>query len=442
MNNINTIIQREYMIRVRKKSFLVMTILMPILFVGLVSLPIVLAQLGGDMKTIAIADRTGEYEQLFKENDEFRFVHAEKTAEEYRKMGADKSGIDAVLEIRQDLLEDPNAVAIYAYKQLPASVSNHISRILSDYLSDKKIASYNIPDIKQILADSKIELSVHTYKWSEDGTNERTSGELASGISMMMMVVIFFLIMTLAAMVQAGVLEEKKNRIMEVMVSSTRPFDLMMGKIIGIGLVGLTQLICWGVLTVLLLTVAQIAFLGNLYSPEALSRMQASDITGMASSMNAEDFAEMKEVMNIIGGINFGELFVMFLIFFIGGYLLYSSIFAVIGSMVSNDEDTSQFMMPVMILLMFGFYAAYGSMNNPEGSLAFWCSLIPFTSPLVMMVRLPYDVPLWQELLSIGLLYGCFVLMTWIGAKIYRVGVLMYGKKPSIKEIIRWINYK
>lgn len=211
MNNINTIIQREYMIRVRKKSFLVMTILMPILFVGLVSLPIVLAQLGGDMKTIAIADRTGEYEQLFKENDEFRFVHAEKTAEEYRKMGADKSGIDAVLEIRQDLLEDPNAVAIYGYKQLPASVSNHISRILSDYLSDKKIASYNIPDIKQILADSKIELSVHTYKWSEDGTNERTSGELASGISMMMMVVIFFLIMTLAAMVQAGVLEEKKT---------------------------------------------------------------------------------------------------------------------------------------------------------------------------------------------------------------------------------------
>ncbi|WP_373812353.1 ABC transporter permease [Porphyromonas loveana] len=442
MNNISTIIQREYMIRVRKKSFLVMTILMPILFVGLISLPIILAQIGGDTKTIAIADRTGEYEKLFQDNDEFRFIHAEKTVDEYRKMGADESGIDAVLEIRQDLLQDPEAVAIYGYKQLPSGVSDHISSILSDYLSDRKIEAYNIPNIKQIIADSKVKLTVNTYKWGEDGTNERTSGELAMGISMMMMLVIFMLIMTLAGMVQAGVLEEKKNRIMEVMVSSTRPFDLMMGKIIGIGLVGITQLICWGLLTSLLFIIAQFAFLGNLYSPEALSQMQASDMTGMASSMNTESFADVQEMMTLISGINFGELFIMFFLFFIGGYLLYSSIFAVIGSMVSSDEDTSQFMMPVMIIMMFGFYAAYGSMNNPEGALAFWCSMIPFTSPLVMMVRLPYDVPLWQELLSLGLLYGTFVLMTWIGAKIYRVGVLMYGKKPSVKEIIRWISYK
>lgn len=441
MNNISTIIQREYMIRVRKKSFLVMTILMPILFVLVITLPILLSQIGGDTKTIAISDYTGEYEQLFKDNEEFHFIHAENTPEEYRDKGPGRSGIDAVLEIREDLLQDPNAVAIYGYKQLPAAVSNHISGILSNYLSEKKLEAYNIPNIKQIIADSKISISVNTYKWGDSGTNERTSGELAMGISMVMMFVIFMLIMALAGMVQAGVLEEKKNRIMEVMVSSTKPFDLMMGKIIGIGLVGITQLICWGILTTLLFIIAQFAFLGNLYSPEAISQMQASDISGM-SSLNADSFANIQDIMALISGINFSELIIMFLLFFIGGYLLYSSIFAVIGSMVSSDEDTSQFMMPVMIIMMFGFYAAYGSMNNPDGSLAFWCSMIPFTSPLVMMVRLPYDVPIWQEILSIVLLFSTFVLMTWIGAKIYRVGVLMYGKKPSIKEIIRWISYK
>ncbi len=442
MSNISIIIQREYAIRVRKKSFLILTLLVPILFIGLVTLPMILGQMGIDTKEIAILDKTGIYEGLFEDNAEFHFTKATKSIEAYKSSNKKAEGIDAVLEIRQDLLEDPKAIALYGYSQLPSSVSSHINSVLSNYLSDEKLMSYNIDNIKQILADSKVSININTYKWGEDGSSERTSGELAQGISMVFMFVIFMLIMTLAGTVQAGVLEEKKNRIMEVMVSSTKPFDLMMGKIIGIGLVGITQLICWVLLTTILFLVAQFLFLGNLYSAEAIQSMQASQVSGMAAGFDAESFKEMQDMMSIISGISFTKLILSFFIYFIGGYMLFASIFAVIASMVSSDEDTTQFMMPVTLLMLFGFYAAFGSMNNPEGTLAFWCSLIPFTSPFVMMVRLPYDVPFWQMALSVSLLYGCFILMVYLGAKIYRVGVLMYGKKPSLKEIAHWLRYK
>ena len=243
------------------------------------------------------------------------------------------------------------------------------------------------------------------------------------------------------AMVMQGVMEEKTNRIIEVMVSSVKPFDLMMGKIIGIGFVGLTQVFLWGVLSTILISVSMFAFGGSI-SPNELATAQMT-ANGMPDTIAAvQSTGAESQIMEIINTINFGQIGIFFIIYFVGGYLLYSSLFAAIGSALDQQEDAQQFMTPMMILMVFALYAGIYSMENPDGPLAFWCSMIPFTSPIVMMVRLPFDIPVWQELLSVGLLYITAIFITWTSAKIYRIGILMYGKKPSIKEMIKWTKYK
>jgi len=226
-----------------------------------------------------------------------------------------------------------------------------------------------------------------------------------------------------------AVLEEKKSRIVEVMVSSVKPVKLLIGKIIGIGLVGITQLAIWGVLLGFLFTGLS-AFIGA-----------PVETTGMSASAEMGDF-DMQAALNSVMSVNWIEILVYFLLFFIGGYILYASIFAMFASAVNSEEDTSQFMMPVTLIIMFAFFAGFYSVSNPDGPLAFWASLIPFSSPIVMMVRIPFGIPLWEKILAVVLLYGTFILISVIAAKIYRVGILMYGKKPSIKEMIKWIKYK
>lgn len=442
MNNIAIVMQREYMVRVRKKSFILLTIFAPILLVLLMFIPVLLAQFGSDKQTVAVIDRTGQYLSVLQDkHNDYTFVAGDKTVDEYKKEGL-KGEISAVLEIRQDLLEDPNAITLFSQKQLPSGLEEYINKTLSKYLSDKKVDSYNIPDLKKIILDSQIDIHVPSFKWSEDGNENKTSGTLATILSSSLTILSYLFILMYGGMVLQGVLEEKKSRIMEVMVSSVKPFDLMMGKIIGIGLVGITQIIIWIVLIWLLMMGAQIFLLGHLYDAETIRQLQASQVSGYASGFSPEDFGDMQDILSLVGGINFTEIAILFILFFIGGYLLYSAIFAAIGSAVSSDEDTNQMMLPVTLIIMFGYMAGFASLKNPEGSLALWCSMIPFTSPIVMMVRLPYDVPVWQEMLSIGILYATFIGVVWVAAKIYRVGILMYGKKPSLKEMWRWINYK
>jgi ABC-2 type transport system permease protein len=244
-------------------------------------------------------------------------------------------------------------------------------------------------------------------------------------------------IMMYGAMVMQGVMEEKTNRIIEVMISSVRPFDLMMGKIIGIGFVGLTQVFLWGIITTILVSVGGFMFSGgvDVASLQAGPQMGMMDANALASSSG-------NEIMGIINSINIAEIGISFIIYFIGGYMLYASIFAAIGSAVDSQEDTQQFMAPVTIFMIFALYAGIYSMENPDGPLAFWCSMVPFTSPIVMMVRIPFEIPLWEKLLSVSLLYASAIGIVWLSAKIYRVGILMYGKKPSIKEMVKWIKYK
>lgn len=436
MNKIGLIIKREYLRRVSKKSFILLTLLTPFLFAALVFVPLWLSTIKGDeVRNVAIIDTTGKYASLFENNESFHFIHSDKTLDEYRQ-GEDKE-VFAFLSITDDLLNNPKAATLYSEKQVPAELSRLVNQTLSKQLECEKLASFNIPNLKEIIRESKINFNVQTIKWSEDGKESASSATVASIIGMVFTFIIYMFIMMYGAMVMQGVMEEKTNRIIEVMISSVRPFDLMMGKIIGIGFVGLTQVFLWGIITTILVSVGGFMFSGgvDVASLQAGPQMGMMDANALASSSG-------NEIMGIINSINIAEIGISFIIYFIGGYMLYASIFAAIGSAVDSQEDTQQFMAPVTIFMIFALYAGIYSMENPDGPLAFWCSMIPFTSPIVMMVRIPFEIPLWEKLLSVSLLYASAIGIVWLSAKIYRVGILMYGKKPSIKEMVKWIKYK
>lgn len=439
MNKIGLIIKREYLRRVSKKSFLLLTFLTPFLFAALLFVPLWLSTIkGDDTKQIAVIDATGKYAPLFKNTEEYKFVtEKEASLEDYRK-NPDKE-IFAFLSITGDLLQNPSAATLYSKKQIPLGLKNTIDKTLSEYLRDEKLASYNIENLKQIIEDSRINFNIKTIKWDDDGGEKSTSAEVASILGMVLTFIIYMFIIMYGSMVMQGVMEEKTNRIIEVMISSVKPYDLMMGKIIGIGFVGLTQVFLWGILTSVLVA-GSLFFLGGGTSPEEVMTAQmaaqgAGDLASGSSALNIQ-------IQEIINSINFKMIGTCFILYFIGGYLLYAALFAAIGSALEQQEDTQQFMTPIMLLMAFSLYAGIYSMNNPDGPLAFWCSMIPFTSPIVMMVRLPFDIPIWELLLSFALLFATAILIVWLSAKIYRVGILMYGKKPSVKEMVKWIKYK
>ncbi|MDR1646330.1 MAG: ABC transporter permease [Tannerellaceae bacterium] len=435
MNKIGIIIKREYIRRVSKKSFLLLTLLMPFLIVAIGFVPFWLAQIrSDDVRNVVVIDTTGKYLSLFQDTDSYRFVGSEKSLEDYRN-SRDKEAY-AILSITGDLLDNPGAAALYSEKQIPGDLSRIVNQAISRQLESDKLATFNIPNLKEIIDESKIRFSIQTLKWGDDGEESASSASVASIVGMASTLLIYMFIIMYGSMVMQGVLEEKTNRIVELMVSSVRPFDLMMGKIIALGFVGLTQLFLWGVMTTGLFF-AGMMFMGGSIDPQALQAGMAMQPSAMPAQMEG-----IQEIYQVIGTINFAELLFFFAIYFVGGYLLYASVFAAIGSSVNQQEDTQQFMTPIMIFIIFALYAGIGSIENPDGPLAFWCSLIPFTSPIVMMVRLPFEVPLWEKLLSIALLYVSAFGIVWLSAKIYRVGILMYGKKPSLKEIVKWVKYK
>ena len=268
-----------------------------------------------------------------------------------------------------------------------------------------------------------------TYKWNEDGDLDTSSSEIASGIGMLLTFLSYMFILTYGGMVLQGVQEEKKNRIVEVIVSSVRPRDLMMGKIVGIGLAGLIQITIWFVLIFSGVQIAESFF---------LSEGAGAQLVGGPMG----DLSMVQLIFSTLRGVDVVEILVFFVLFFIGGYFFFASILSAMGAMASSDEEIQQMMLPLVLLLVVAMYAGIGSASNPDGTLAFWASIIPLTSPVVMMVRLPFDVPLWQELLSLVILYLSAFAISALAGKIYRTGILMYGKKPSLKELWRWLSYK
>ncbi|MDR0431504.1 MAG: ABC transporter permease [Tannerellaceae bacterium] len=439
MNKIGVIIKREYLRRVSKKSFLVVTILMPFLITALVFVPLWLSSIKSDeVKTVVVIDSTEKYTSLFRDTENFRFINGTKSLEDYRN--GDSKEVFAFLSITDDLIQSPKAATVYSEKQIPGELSRLVNQTITKELENQKLASFNIPDLKEIIEESKISFNVQTIKWSSDGSESASSAMIASAIGFIFTMLVYMFIVAYGSMVMQGVMEEKTNRIVELMISSVRPFDLMMGKIVGIAFVGLTQLFLWGIMSSALIAGGTF-FLGGGMDMLSIREGMAMQ-PGMAMGMNPETMQEMNEWLGIINGINFTELIIFFILYFIGGYLLYAGIFAAIGSAVDQQEDTNQFIAPIMVFMVFALYAGIYSMDNPDGPLAFWCSMIPFTSPIVMMMRLPYDVPLWELIVSVTLLLATAIALTWFSAKIYRIGILMYGKKPSLKEMIKWVKYK
>ena len=459
MSKIGLIISQEYRNRVAKKSFLLMTFLTPILMAALIVTPIFLASIKDDEeRVVAVVDETGLYEEFFEglvsEDCSFEVIKEQRVGNKEQGTGNKEQGIggdvqlstfnsqlstdySAFVIISDDLLVKPNALTMYSQKQVPSSIRRFIESSLEDYIEEQTLASYNIPKLKEMIRDAKVDVKVTTYKLSEDGVTTSDS-DIASVIGMLTTMLIYMFIFVSGAQVMNSIVQEKVNRIVEVMVCSVRPWELMWGKIIAVGLTCLTQMALWVVLTLLIVGVA----MGVMDIPLESSQLampnaqQLADVSGQGFNSQFDS-----QYISSLLSIDWGFVLVMFVVYFIGGYLLYSSLFAAIGASVDNEADTSQFMMPITIIVLFALYAGIYSAENPDGPLAFWCSMIPFTSPMVMMVRIPFDVPMWQLGLSLGLLVLTIVGTIWLSAKIYRVGILMYGKKPTVKEIIKWIKY-
>lgn len=440
MSKISLIIKREYTTRVMKKSFIILTFLTPLLFAGMITVPLWLSSIkDSNKKHIVVIDKTHSYSQVLKNNETYVFDFVDKAADQVKKENADKSDKEftALLLINDDLSKNPKAAALYSDKQVNLELKGYISGILNTYVEQQKLAAYNIPNLKEMVDKSRANIDIPTIKWGDNGQEKEGSAELALGIGMISAFIIYMFIIIYGAQVMAGVVQEKTSRIVEVIISSVKPFELMMGKIIGIALVGLTQFFMWVILTSGILMVGTKMIGGNV----DMSAMQQANQLGMQTAATTQNAGEIQQLFGLLHGFDFMQIIVLFVLYFLGGYLLYASLFAAVGSAVDSETDTQQFSLPLTLPIIFAIYAAIYSAQNPDGPLAFWCSMIPFTSPIVMMVRLPFDVPAWQIILSLSILVLSFIGTTWMAGKIYRTGILMYGKKTTWKEMWKWLRY-
>ena len=434
MNKTLIIIQREFINRVSKKSFIILTVLMPFIMAALILVPLMLSMIkSDDKKDIAVVDHTGKYMTLFKDTETYRFIPTLKMLPEFR---SDTTQYTAVIEITDDLIKNPDAATIYSRKEIPVGLSSSINDALTEKIRHDKLTSYNIPELSNIMADYEQSYFIRTIKWGDDGSESESNTGLAMGVGFLLTMLIYMFVLSYGGMVMQSVMEEKTNRIVELMISSVKPFQLMIGKIIGIGLVGIAQLTIWGIMLFGILTLAGVIF--GVSSADMSSNMATDPSMMAATPANVE----ATQILENIHNLNLPFLGTMFILNFIGGYIVYASLFAAIGASINEAEDSQQFMMPIVIFLIFALYAGMYSADNPEGPLAFWCSMIPFTAPIVTMVRIPLDVPMWESILSLVILYISAFGLVWFSGKIYRVGILMYGKKPTLKEMLKWVTYK
>lgn len=432
MNKILIIIQREFLKRVRTKGFIILTITMPFIMAALVFVPLWLSSIENDeQQKVAVIDPTSVYAKALKASKSFAFSAQPVITEEMR---SEDSPYDAVVAISGDLVKNNGKVTIYSHKEIPGNMLDYIQSKLNETVQKQKLEATGIAGLDKIIDDVQRDVNMKTVKWSKEGDEQASSTYVAIIVGGIFTLLIYIFVITYGGMVMQSVIEEKTNRIIELLVSSVKPFQLMMGKIIGVMLVGIAQMALWGVMLSIIMTVASVGF--GVSQAQSIAAGQPMPSPTMNMSQDTQ------ELLTAIVNLPYAEIGLMFIIMFVGGYLLYSSFFAATGASINEQEDANQFVVPITMITLFGLYAAMYSIENTDGPLAFWASLFPLTSPIVMMIRIPFGVPLWQELLSIALLYASAFLMIWIGGKIYRVGILMYGKKPSIKEIIKWMRYK
>lgn len=466
LNILGIIIGREYTTRVKKKSFLILTFVVPVLFAALCIIPsVIMAVSKEESKKVAVVDESGIVFPFLVSNDVVDFSDFSGSKADSVKANLESLGMDALLHVSSlDTVTRSLSIDSYSKKplgiELVGSIENHVNDAIEDY----RIGSYGIERLDEIMEEVKSNVRMTTYTLDESGKESISSSEVYMVVSMLLGMIIYMFIAMFCGTVMSSVIEEKSSRVVEVLVSSVKATELLFGKIIGVALVALTQFLMWIVLTLVIVSVVgglvgfdKITQSATATDPVAMMEsmgvdsdalgdmgMMNMDITALtaAADTTAVDASPMAAVMNTLASLNYVEIGIAFIIFFIFGYLLYASLFAAIGSAVENEADTQQLQIPVTIPLLIGFFIAFYSFKAPDSGLVFWGSMVPFTSPIVMLARIPYGVPVWQLVVSIVLLIGTFALCAWASAKIYKVGILMFGKKSTFKDLWKWLKQK
>ena len=438
-SKISVIIAREFAIRVKKKSFILTTLLTPILFAALMVVPGLIAAYSeeDEARKIAVVDNSGVVMPYMQSDSQVEFCQIVGATVDDLKADFDNNGYFAVVGISAMDSSKNVSVVTYSKKQLNMDIKGRISRNVEEAVEQHKLQGYGIPQLEEIMEDIESDVKLSTYTLDESGEEKVSKVEIFMVIGYIASFLIYMFIFMFGSMVMRSVIEEKTTRIIEVIVSSVKPFQIMMGKIIGVASVALTQFLIWIVFTMLIVTVAGQA-LGLNEAAQTMSSVSSEVPVAEITSAMQDDGDSLLQALK---DVNYVQIIGCFIIYFVLGYLLYSSMFAAVGAAVDNEADTQQLILPITMPLIVGLFLMLHTVQYPDSALSFWGSVIPFTSPMVMMARIAYGVPMWELALSIGVLVLTFVGMAYLSGRIYRVGILMYGKKPGWKEIWKWLKY-
>lgn len=444
MNKIFTIIQREFSTRIRNKSFIIACIIGPLFFSFMMLIPNITMQMESDkVDIIAVVDSTHAFRGHLPETDYIKFVYMPDANITKYKAEFTQSGYDAILFISHVVVNSDKAVFLYSDKPTKNSVKMHIANSIEKRLETEKLRARGIN--YDILASVKTNISINSVIITPDGLEKRDNTELKYFLSMIMAFVMYLCIYASGNMVMHGVVEEKTNRIIEIIITSVKPMQLMMGKILGVGLVALMQFTIW-----ILLTTAIYSTITNTILPDTTTITQTAQTSTLlttsgsqmqqSQAINEETIDQIKETLINLNGINFVVIILSFLFFFIGGYFLYAAMFAAIGAMVDSQSDTQSYVTIISAPALITLIAITLTIVNPNSALLTWLSFIPFTAPIAMVARIPYGVSYTEFFLSAIVLIITFVVVTWLAGKIYKTGILMYGKKATLKDICKWFK--
>lgn len=446
MSQLGIIIGREFNDRVRKKSFILTTVLVPLLLVALMAVPtLLMLYTSSHTKHISVIDESGIILPSLKSNEEILFAPTDLSLEEARR----QTDIFGVLWIGDDILTNVNNVKLYTNSSSSMMLEESIESQMSKVIEQEKLKSYNIENLDQIMREVKTSVILQTFRndleSSEEGVGEVRSQSAGASfaISYILAFVLYMFLLIYGQMVMQAVIEEKNTRVLDVLVTSARPFQLMLGKILGVASVAVVQVVIWAVMVFGVGSLCMSALLPEVMDGEQmeqLAQMQQGTLDVATVDADALETMQLFATFTDMGYLMM--IFAYLLLFLVGGYLLYSAMFAAVGASVDNVMDAGQLTTPITLPIILALMIMFVVMKDPNSSLAFWCSIIPFTSPIVMMARIPAGIPTWEPILSLVVLYATIVLMVWVASKIYRIGILMHGKKPTFKELMKWVTYK
>ncbi|MBD5214057.1 MAG: ABC transporter permease [Bacteroidales bacterium] len=433
-SKIGIIIAREYLQRVRKKSFIITTIATPILLLVLMCLPAILMNVNmTSAKEVGVIDPSGKIAEKLVDSPLATFTKLDMDPDSISA----EAGFDAFLILPSNVIERPVGISLYSRDASTMMLESYITQSLDDIIEQERLDAMDMGNLKSVLKEIEVNSSLNTFKLNESNEVVNSSTTISYVIGLIMSAVLYFFLLMYGQMVMTSIVEEKSNRVLELIVTSVKPMQIMMGKIIGVGCVALTQLAVWAVI----ILGATMTLLPMIISPELAGDISAFN-AGTLDATQASIDIEGIQALSIVGDTGYLiGIMGWLLLFLLGGFLLYAAIYAAIGSAIDNVQDGSQLQAFVLIPLIISFFASTTVAANPDSGLAFWLSIVPFTSPLVMMTRIPFDIPVGEIILSLVILYISFILMVWLAGKIYRVGIFMYGKKPTIKDLIRWARY-